>query len=174
MALKKEIKEKIYKVSGMHCSSCELIIEKKLINLPGIQSVDASTAKNEVLMEYEGNEPRAEELSQLFTQEKYQFSDRSIKADIQKEEDSEKIDNNTLIVVSILLVISFLFILNGLGITNFVNVNANSSLLAFLALGVVAGLSSCAALVGGLILSMSKQWLDLYSYEDKFSKKRKV
>lgn len=171
MALKKTLQEKSFKVTGMHCASCELLIEKKLVDLPGIQSVDASTAKNEVLVEYEGKEPQAKELSQLFAQEKYQFSDQSIKADIQKEENSEKIDNNTVIVASILLVISVLLILNGLGIANFVNVNANSSLLAFLSLGVVAGLSSCAALVGGLILSMSKQWLELYSRDDKFSKK---
>jgi len=170
MALKKTLKEKTFKVSGMHCASCELIIEKKLINLPGVQSVDASTGKNEVLVEYEGNEPQSAELSRLFTQEKYNFFDQSVKADIQ-ERNLEKIDNNTLVVSLILLVVSVLLILNGLGIANFVNVNANSSLLAFLALGVIAGLSSCAALVGGLVLSMSKQWLELYSQEDKFSKK---
>lgn len=165
------MKEKTFKVTGMHCASCELLIERKLLDLPGVKSVEASKNKNEVLLEYEGREPKAEELSRLFSQEKYNFFDQSIKTDAQKEEDSEKIDSHTLIVVSILLVVSFWFILKGLGIANLVNINANSSLLAFLALGVVAGLSSCAALVGGLVLSMSKQWLELYSKEDKFSKK---
>lgn len=171
MAIKKKLQEKTFKVAGMHCASCELLIEKKLINLPGIQSVDASTSKNEVLVEYDGAEPQAEELSRLFTQEKYNFSDESGQESIKREETSENIDNTTLMVVLVLLVIGVLFILNGLGIANFVNVNANSSLLAFLALGVVAGLSSCAALVGGLVLSMSKQWLELYSQEDSFTKK---
>jgi sulfite exporter TauE/SafE len=33
---------------------------------------------------------------------------------------------------------------------------------AFFVFGLLAGMSSCAALVGGLILSISKQWNDLY------------
>jgi len=41
----------------------------------------------------------------------------------------------------------------------------------FLAFGILAGISSCAALVGGLILSMSKQWGELYSDSDSAWKK---
>lgn len=154
------MKEKTFKVSGMHCASCELLIEKKLINLPGVESVDASAGKSEVLMEYEGKEPQLSELNELFAKENYRFSDRT-----------ENLDNNALTISLVLLILGVLFILNRLGLADFVNVSANSSLLAFLALGVVAGLSSCAALVGGLVLSMSKQWLELYSQEDSFTKK---
>lgn len=74
------MKEKTFKVTGMHCASCELIIEKKLINLPGIQSVEASAGKNEVLVEYDGNEPQTIELSGLFAKENYRFSDQSEKS----------------------------------------------------------------------------------------------
>src|SRR5690606_18425745 len=42
----------------------------------------------------------------------------------------------------------------------------SSSLPAFFGLGVVASLSSCAALVGGVLLAMSKQWNQLYGGVD--------
>lgn len=41
----------------------------------------------------------------------------------------------------------------------------------FLLLGLVAGLSSCAALVGGMVLSMSRQWGELYAADDPFKKR---
>ena len=37
--------------------------------------------------------------------------------------------------------------------------------------GLIAGLSSCAALVGGIILSLSKQWLSMYGKDESFVKK---
>ena len=61
-----------------------------------------------------------------------------------------------------MLIGGFLY-LNKLGFSGLVNVNSKSSLPAFFILGLIAGISSCAALVGGVVLSMSKQWLEIYS-----------
>jgi len=41
----------------------------------------------------------------------------------------------------------------------------------FIMFGLIAGISSCAALVGGIVLSMSKQWGELYSDTDPTRKK---
>ena len=48
--------------------------------------------------------------------------------------------------------------INKLGLSSLINVSTKSSLPAFFFFGVLAGISTCAALVGGIILSMSKQW----------------
>ena len=48
--------------------------------------------------------------------------------------------------------------LNKTGFTSLVSVNSSSSLPVFFLFGLLAGFSSCAALVGGIILSVSKQW----------------
>jgi sulfite exporter TauE/SafE len=55
--------------------------------------------------------------------------------------------------------------LEGSGIASTVTVDASSSLLAFFLFGLVAGSSSCAALVGGVLLSMAKQWNEVYIAE---------
>ena len=73
------VKEHIYKVQGMHCASCEILVEKKLLDLPNIKSVDASMARGEALVEYEGDRPNPERLNKIFKEENYKFSDSEIK-----------------------------------------------------------------------------------------------
>ena len=168
-------KEHIYKVEGMHCASCEIIIEKKLLEVQNVKSVDASTAKGEVVIEYEGNRPNPERLSRIFSEENYKFYDRSSSANSHELADtgaSGKKANPTLVAfnIAIFIIIAFLF-LQKMGIADFLSINSTSSLLTFLGFGLLAGVSSCAALVGGIILSMSKQWNSLYLPEQPTSKK---
>ncbi len=145
--------EAIFYVKGMHCASCELNIERKLLEKENIKSVEASLNKGEVVIEYENVKPKIEELNNLFKQEGYQISEQPIKT---ANKFSAK-DLATILIVFILASLAFVFI-NKLGLSSLINVNAKSSLPAFLFFGVLAGASTCAALVGGIILSMAKQW----------------
>jgi len=151
------LREHLYFVEGMHCASCEVLIERKLLDMKGIKSVEAKTSKGEVLIEYAGEKPKAKLLNSIFKKENYIFSDEPMV-------DKPLTGNNlsTIILISLLLIIGFLF-LNRLGLSRLVNVNSKSSLIAFFAFGIIAGISSCAALVGGIILSLSKQWADIYA-----------
>lgn len=145
------MKEHTYKVKGMHCASCEILIEKKLLGLPGVKSTEASTPMGEVLVEYEGN-LNLDRINELFSEDGYRFSEN-------REVVGEGKSTDPTLLIAIVIIIGALFlILNNLGITNLINVNSQSSLLMFFAFGAVAGISSCAALVGGMVLSMSKQW----------------
>jgi sulfite exporter TauE/SafE/copper chaperone CopZ len=167
------MKEHIYKVQGMHCASCEILIEKKLLDLPNIKSVDASTAKGEAVIEYEGDRPSPHRLNEIFKQENYSFFDNDSARDSRNDSRSErKKTNPTLVafVIAIFIIIAFL-ILDKMGIANFLSLSSSSSLLAFLGFGLLAGMSSCAALVGGIVLSMSKQWNSLYGESDSTSHK---
>lgn len=148
-----EKNEKVFYVKGMHCASCELNIERKLLDLENIKSVEASLNKGEVVIEYENNEPNAKELNNLFKQEGYIFSGQPL---AEKQKFSFK-DLMTILIVFVLAAFGFIFI-NKLGLSSLINVSAKSSLPAFFFFGVLAGISTCAALVGGIILSMSKQW----------------
>lgn len=169
-----KLKEHVYKVKGMHCASCEILIEKKLLGIQNIKSVDASTSKGEVVVEYSGDRPNPERLSKLFKEENYRFDDLNTgaKNKAKEEERDPKKVNPTLVAfnIAIFVIIAFL-ILDKMGIANFLSLSSSSSLLAFVGFGLLAGLSSCAALVGGIVLSMSKQWNSLYSGEESTAKK---
>ncbi len=162
----KNIKEHTYYVRGMHCASCEILIEKKLLELGNIKSVEASTAKGEALIEYDGERPTLERLNEIFKRESYTFSDRP-----------QEIMNGfkpkeffITLGIGLLIIIGFIG-LNKLGLSGLINVSSKSSLPMFFVFGIIAGISSCAALVGGIILSMSKQWGELYSDADSTWKK---
>lgn len=167
-----KIKDCTLYVDGMHCASCEVLIEKKLLKQDGIESVDASLKGNKVVINYVGDsKPDAESLSSDFKELGYTFSEKKFK---KKDTPAFKFQNGSLVVnpdkiknifrtatVLISLIVAF-FIFENLQLGQYVSVDSNSALPAFFLLGVVAGLSSCAALIGGLLLSMIKQWNELY------------
>src|SRR5690606_23140950 len=53
-----------------------------------------------------------------------------------------------------------------------ISVDTSSSLIAFFLLGLVAGLSSCAALIGGILLSLTKHWNELAIASDGKQKRK--
>ena len=152
-----KIKEHTYFVQGMHCASCEILIEKKLLELEGIKSVEAKANKGEVLVEYGEELPSTETLNKIFKKENYVFSDRKIEV-------SDGFNRKEFLItfgMGLLIVLLFIGLIR-LGLSGLINVNSLSSLITFFVFGLLAGISTCAALVGGLVLSMSKQWLELY------------
>ena len=151
-------KEHLYFVKGMHCASCEILIEKKLLSIKGVKSVEAKANKGEVLIEHVGKRPKTNLLNSIFRKENYVFFDQSYEI----ENGFKKNNFFAIAGISLLVIAAFLYI-NKSGLTGLVNVSSKSSLPAFFILGLIAGISSCAALVGGMVLSMSKQWLEIYS-----------
>jgi len=146
------MKNKTYYVQGMHCASCELLIERSLLENKHIKSADASLGSNSVTINYENSYPTVEELNKRFKNEGYVFSETA--------SSTTPLDTKKKIgIIGIALGIIILFVgLNKLGIANLISVNEDTSIPFFFLFGVIAGISSCAALVGGLILSLAKQW----------------
>ena len=159
------LKEHTYFVKGMHCSSCEILTEKQIIEIPNVQSVDSSTPKGEVRIEYEGERPSPDKLNQMFKKAGYTFSDQPAK-------DSKESKGSFLssFIIAAIIIGAFL-LLSKTGVASLLNVNSSSSLIAFFFFGFLASVSSCAALVGGIVLSMSKQWNELYADDKDVNKK---
>jgi sulfite exporter TauE/SafE/copper chaperone CopZ len=149
-----ETKEHMYYVQGIHCASCELLIEKRLLELKGVKSVEASVKNGRVLVESEDEVPKISELNRMFEKENYIFSENKLKGK------NAKISKNKIfssIILAIFLITIFI-VFDKSGISKLVRVDSKSSLPTFFVFGLVAGISSCAALIGGMILSLSKQW----------------
>lgn len=159
-------KQTLY-VRGMHCSACEMLIEEKATQLDGVKKAEVSREKNELTLTYDNKKPDLSDVKKLFKETDYSFSLTPFASNHSLK--------NSLVVPSIiaLLFIIIFFSLSKLGIRFVGRISAESSLLAFLFFGLLAGVSSCAALVGGLVLSMSKQWLDLYGKKESFWEKSK-
>ena len=166
----KGTRERLYYVDGAHCSACEVIIEKKLLGIESVHSVEASAARSQVLVEYTDKAPDVAKLNRLFKQEGYSFSlDPPVNS--QSFTQGSRPLGFSKVVIAVVVLLGLVILLQKAGLSTLVTVNSRSSLPAFLLLGLVAGFSSCAALVGGIVLSMSKQWGELHSPEDPLKKK---
>jgi sulfite exporter TauE/SafE/copper chaperone CopZ len=164
--------ERTYHVSGMHCPACEIVVEKKLIELDGVRSVEASVPKGTVLIEHEGRAPAVSRLNELFKDEGYAFSlSAPAGGSLAGATGSSRAASFSKVAIAVIVSLVLIVLLQKAGLTKLVTVNSRSALPAFLLLGLVAGFSSCAALAGGLVLSMSKQWGELHSPDDPLKKR---
>jgi len=148
-----------FHIHGMHCKSCVLLTENELKEFPYISIVKASLKSNlvEVIGDFGDKtvEQVAEELTAVLKPHGYTLSVDGI-----NKETGEKIvkkanwgEFKIAIPVTILFVI-FYVLLQKIGLVNLVNISKVSYSTAFI-IGIIASLSSCMAVVGGLLLSMS-------------------
>jgi len=149
--------KKTYFVQGMHCSSCESFIQRTVRNLKGVKKVDVSLTKSRIVIEAETHQsvPTMYKLNQLFNKDGYSFSE-------QKQRQTQTLSSKnifTVIVIFILIVLIF-FTFNGSEILSRFYIDSSSNLPAFFLFGLAAGISSCAAMVGGLLLSVQEGWVD--------------
>ncbi|EKD49738.1 MAG: hypothetical protein ACD_63C00060G0004 [uncultured bacterium] len=162
------LKKHTYFVKGMHCPSCEILIERKLLEMPNIEFADASVSRDSVLVGYDGKKPTVGEINRFLKNGDYTFFEKS------SEEKNGKRGKNLILIIGTVLVLILAFILlSKSGFASAISVDSESALPAFFVFGLLAGVSSCAALVGGLVLSVSKQWAELYSSKDSFWQRSK-
>ena len=145
-------------IEGMHCAACELTIEKNVSKLAGVKKVNAVLSENVVKLKLAAG-----------------TDIESLKQDINealKETDYRVVDSLawnavsltqllTALLISLLIVAAFL-VLQRLGITNSVT-SDQLNLSAVFVIGLVASLSSCMAVVGGLVLTISSSYAQLNS-----------
>jgi len=142
-------------VDGMHCAACELLIEKELSKHNFIKSVKASLNNGKVLVKLESSQVNqspefALELNDLVFKHGYRIT--------LTRPDSKKIKWEEFIYatpIGIGVIIIFL-ILQQLRLVNFINPTGdNLAYPVIFFIGIVASLSSCMAVVGGIVLSMA-------------------
>lgn len=141
-----------FNVEGMHCAACELVIEKKLSKVQGVRKVDAQLSKGKVFIETD-RELKTAELSSLVEEDGYRIVDTS------NEKTRQNINWRELgVAATIAATIVLLFLLiQKLGIVNLIDAEEVTLPFVFL-IGIVASLSTCMAVVGGLVLSISSNY----------------
>lgn len=140
-----------FHVNGMHCKSCVALTEHELGEVLGVSSVKASLSKLNVEVEGEFGERTPEQIAHDLSEvlKPYGYS-------LSLEKQGKTVawsDFNRAIPIAALFVALFI-VLQKLGIVNLVSTSDVSYGTAFL-IGLIASVSTCMAVVGGLVLSMS-------------------
>ena len=130
-----------YYITGLHCASCVLVIEDRLEKEKGIKSVNVDLKKQTITIESK-KIISVNTLNQIFQKNNYQFSDDTI-----------TLTNSSLWWLWAILIIGGFLLLSQIGLGGFLNINSDSSFITIFIFGLIAGFSSCGALLSGIILS---------------------
>lgn len=145
------MKTYVFHISGMHCASCVLLTERELIGTQGITQVKASLAAHTLKVTGNfGNKSQTEiarELTSILTPHGYSVS-------IERQRHVVKWRDFKIAVPAAIAFIALFLILQKLGIVTLITATHVTYGTAF-AIGLVASVSTCMAVVGGLTLSIS-------------------
>jgi len=140
-----------FHINGMHCKACSLTIERELLDLSYVDSARVDFVKHTVTVtgDFEGvpREELAKDFSTLLSSKGYTFS-------VEKKHIEKKLSDFKIAIPLSLAFILVFVILQKIGIVNWVGSGDINFGTAFV-IGIVASLSTCMAVVGGIVLSMS-------------------
>lgn len=138
-------------VSGTHCASCKILIEDILGDQDIVKNVHVNLKKEIVHIDTDSNSS-PEELASLLT-EKIKSHGYTLSVEkIIKEKQSDDIIWKAIPIGLVFLVL--FFIIQKSGILNLGIGGKTTSATSFI-IGLIASVSSCLAIVGGLVLSLS-------------------
>lgn len=140
-----------FHVHGMHCNACVLVTESEIGDLPNVVSVKSSLRNYSVEVEGNFGNKTLEQIAQELT---IPIRSHGYTVSVEKQQHTAKW-NDFKIAVPIALGFAVLFVvLQKIGLINLVNAGNVTYGTAFV-IGIIASLSTCMAVVGGLVLSMS-------------------
>src|SRR3990167_7788714 len=138
-------------VSGTHCASCKILIEDILKEQDFIKSAQVNLKKETVEIET-SSEKSINELADILTGK---IKSHGYTLSVEKIVEEKKDDNTIWQAIPIGLVFLVLFfILQKSGILNLGLGGSTTPMTSFI-IGLIASVSSCLAIVGGLVLSLS-------------------
>ena len=143
---------KIYlNIKGMHCRSCEILLEQSLGKVLGVKRVEVNHKIGQAVVFYDIVKPEEKLLSRAVEEAGYNIGN------------SEKLTwfstnkNNYLNLLkgALLAILVYLLVKYSGVLTVGENLANEASLGAALLIGLVAGVSTCMALIGGLVLGLA-------------------
>jgi len=146
----------IVHIKGMHCRSCEILVENQLKAIPEIKNAIVSFKRGMVEIYYRG------ELDIVDVENAIREAGYDVGEDEKKEWISRDLNQYADLAVSILILLVLYMIakLMGLGNLSLGSAGNPTGLLVVLGIGLTAGFSTCMALVGGLVLGISARYVE--------------
>lgn len=142
-------------IKGMHCKSCELLIEDELLKIPGVKKAKVNQKSGSAEIFYKGRldkndvECAVKEAGYSLGRDNRPFFSKDLN-------DYKELG----IATTILFVIWAIAYLNGWFNIEMSGLNNYSSLPIVFLIGLTAGISTCMALIGGLVLGAAARFAE--------------
>ncbi len=137
-------------IRGMHCASCELLVRGQLKKIHGVNAVHVNQKRALAEIIYTGNRPSDEKIARAIQEAGYEIGDKQKLPWISRNSADYKDLAKAAVIILVIYFVAKLF-----GLFNIDVRASNSGVAVALFIGLVAGVSTCMALVGGLTLSLS-------------------
>lgn len=140
-------------IKGMHCRSCEIIVEKKLSEMPEIRRSEVNYKKGIAEVYFSSEKLNMEKVEKAIRESGYEIGENKKQLFL-----SNNIHDYRDLFVAFVILLGIYFVFK------YTNINLSfgsgsgsspSSLPIVLLIGLTAGVSTCMALVGGLVLGIS-------------------
>jgi sulfite exporter TauE/SafE/copper chaperone CopZ len=147
----------IVPIRGMHCRSCEILIEDNLKEVKGVKSVNVSYKDGKAKVHFEGPTPSKQSIREAVQAAGYEIGQKEKLPWISRNPQ----DYFYLLLAGSILAILY-FVAKSTGLFN-VNISTGGGSMGVVVLvGLVAGFSSCMALIGGLVLGLAARHSELH------------
>jgi sulfite exporter TauE/SafE/copper chaperone CopZ len=138
------------KIDGMTCGSCELLLERKLKKITEIFKIDVDFNRGSAIIYYTKNRPPLSKIKSIIENAGYEISS------LKKRKQEISIGRNFMELGGIAIILLALFtFLGNFDLFNNVGITENMSFGFIFLIGVVAAFSSCLAVTGGLLVSIT-------------------
>ena len=149
------MEQKKYKfyLRGMHCKSCVLLTESEIGDLMHVKDVKVNLGNHSMEVAGDFGDKNMETIVAEFNEVLNKHGYKVYVENPEPEKNKKWSEFRIAIPITLAFVILFIF-LQKIGLVNLINAKKISYGTAF-SIGIIASLSSCMAVVGGLVLSMS-------------------
>lgn len=147
----------IVPIKGMHCRSCELLIENNLKKVCGVSKVEVSHKTGLADIYFDNRAPQGDSIRGAIKDAGYDIGRKDKLSWFSRDkEDYTNLAKGAIVLLIVYIIAKW----SGLFTLDF---NTQSTgLFVALGIGLVAGISTCMALVGGLVLSLSARHAELH------------
>jgi sulfite exporter TauE/SafE/copper chaperone CopZ len=152
-------------IGGMTCASCELVLERKIKKIPGVEKVHVNHRNGLARIRLNPSDEAAlAEIQTAIEEAGYSLGENSVAL--------LEPDQKWLEISSFLLIIFGLYkIFQGLDLVSLTSAGSDTATFAgILLIGLVAGTSSCLAVTGGLLLSMAAKYNEVHGGASRWQK----
>lgn len=164
------------KIQGMHCTSCEVLIESKFKKIGGIEKAEVNHAKGVAELTC-SKEPDIQELDKLINEHGYKIVGTEwvgpgggvVKGNGSWENSTTTVHKKNTsrdygeIGAIALLVFALYLMLKRLGVVSGFDVSDNMTYGFVFMIGLVAAVSTCMAVTGGLVVAAAAKYNELHS-----------
>lgn len=138
-------------IKGMHCRSCEILIEKSLSEIPEVRRSEVNYKKGVAEIYFSSEKLGMEKIEKAIREAGYEIGENKKQPFL-----SNNIHDYKDLFIAFIILLGIYFVFKFINFDfDFGSGSNPSSLSVVLLIGLTAGVSTCMALVGGLVLGIS-------------------